>query len=302
MDGDVYGTGYGDAPWDLNTWDLFENHAAKKASINHFGQPAPWQQAFVKDPFVKTAARGEIPYVSINSGSTSLSSIASGTYDTAMTTWAQGAKAYGKPFFLRWNWEMNGTWFNWGAQAKADPASYVASWRRFHDIVERAGATNVTWVWCPNTVFTGSTSLASLYPGDAYVDWTCADGYNFGTLPFKRDVWKSFSTVMKPTYDALLGLAPSKPIMIGELGTTEVGGSKAGWITDALSTQLPLKMPRIKAMVWFNWNITENGGTHDWHIESSSSAQSAFSKAISSPYYTTNTYGSLPALTKVPTP
>jgi beta-mannanase len=178
----------------------------------------------------------------------------------------------------------------------------VAAWKRFHGIVQAQGATNVTWVWCPNTVWSTSTPLTSLYPGDAYVDWTCADAYNFGTIPMKNDVWKSFSTVMKPTYDQLLALAPAKPILIGEIASTEYGGSKAAWITDMLKTQLPTNFPKIRAVAWFNWNIQENGGTYDWPIESSASAQVAFADAISLPNYAGNTYGALPPLTKVPLP
>ena len=247
-------------------------------------------------------ARGAIPYMSMSSDSVPLTSIANGSYDSSLIAWAQAAKSYGKPFLFRWNWEMNGTWFNWGAQARANPAAYVAAWKRFHAIVQAQGATNVTWVWCPSAVWSTSTPLASLYPGDAYVDWTCVDGYNFGTIPMKIDSWKSFYTVMKPTYDQLLTLAPSKPILIGETGSTEWGGSKSAWITDMLKTQLPLNFPKIRALAWFNWNIYENGGTYDWQIESSASAQSAFASGIALPNYLTNTYGNLPPLSKIPAP
>jgi beta-mannanase len=271
-------------------------------SLDHFGQPAPWKSAFTRTPFDIVTARGAIPYMSMSSDSVPLTSIANGSYDSSLIAWAQAAKSYGKPFLFRWNWEMNGTWFNWGAQARANPAAYVAAWKRFHAIVQAQGATNVTWVWCPSAVWSTSTPLASLYPGDAYVDWTCVDGYNFGTIPMKIDSWKSFYTVMKPTYDQLLTLAPNKPILIGETGSTEWGGSKSAWITDMLKTQLPLNFPKIRALAWFNWNIYENGGTYDWQIESSASAQQAFASGIALPNYLTNTYGNLPPLSKIPAP
>jgi mannan endo-1,4-beta-mannosidase len=302
IDGEVYGGGRGDAPWDTMTWDLFEQHAGKKVSLDHFGQPAPWKASFTRVPFDKVTVRGAIPYMSMSSDSVPLSSIADGSYDNSLIAWAQAAKSYGKPFFFRWNWEMNGTWFPWGAQARTNPGAYVEAWKRFHDIVQGQGATNVTWVWCPNAVWSTSTPLTSLYPGDAYVDWTCVDGYNFGTLPMKNDYWKSFYTLMKPTYDQLLALAPSKPILIGETGSTEWGGSKAAWITDMLKTQLPINFPKIRAFAWFNWNIYEHGGTYDWQIESSASAQSAFADGIALPNYAASVYGSLPPLTKVPLP
>ena len=59
---------------------------------------------------------------------------------------------------------MNGTWFDWGNLAAGSPADFVAAWRRFHDMAVEEGATNITWVWCPNVAFEGSTILSSLYP------------------------------------------------------------------------------------------------------------------------------------------
>ena len=78
------------------------------------------------------------------------------------------------------------------------------------------------------------------------------DGYNFGTNPVSGDRWTSFASVFGPTYAALLRLAPSKPIMIAEAGSSEYGGSKAAWIKQALSVELPTAFPRVKAFVWFN--------------------------------------------------
>jgi hypothetical protein len=298
MDGEVYGRP-GDAPWDATTWSTFEAHAGKPVSIVHFGQPPPWSQSFAAGPLDLTRARGAIPLVDMASTGASLAEIAYGARDSYLASWASAVRNYAKPFFLRWNWEMNGTWFQWGKEAAVSPAQYVAAWRHFHDLAEAWGATNITWVWCPNTKFTGSTPLASLYPGNAYVDWTCLDSYNAGTSLAKSGGWNSFSSLISPTYAELLSLAPSKPIMIGETGSTDISGAKAGWISDALGTQLPVTFPRIKAINWFNWNIEEGGGRREWPIESSPSAQAAFAKAISSPYYAANTFGSLPPLTRI---
>src|SRR5207237_10895439 len=117
-------------------------------------------------------------------------------------------------------------------------------------------------------------------PGDAYVDWTGLNGHNWGVK-----TWRSFASVFASSYETLLQLAPSKPIMIGEVASDENGGSKAAWITDALSRQLPDLFPRIKALLWFNWRIYEKGREWSWEIESSASSQHAFAKGISSPYY-----------------
>jgi hypothetical protein len=300
MDGDVYG-GTGDAPWSSATWNTFQADSGRAASIVHFGQPAPWQQSFSAQPLELTKARGAIPLMDMGSKGATLEEIANGTKDSYLNAWAKAVRSYGKPFFFRWDWEMNGTWYTWGQEAAADPALFKSAWRHFRDVADAQGATNITWVWCPNTRFTGSTGLTSLYPGDAYVDWTCIDGYNRGTNPINPTGWTKFASVIAPTYNSLSTLAPSKPVMIGETASTEIGGSKAQWISDALSTQLPNRFPNVKAVVWFNWNHPSalEGSRWDWQIESSSSAQTAFANAISSPYYAGNTFGNLPSWTRV---
>ncbi len=131
-------------------------------------------------------------------------------------------------------------------------------------------------------------------------DWAGIDVYNWGTNPAKpNNAWQSFSQVIKPTYDALARLAPSKPILLGETSASEWGGSKASWITDALVTQLPTKFPRIKALIWFNWNCPATFGPMDWVIESSSSAKASFKSAIASSYYATNSFKDLPRFSRI---
>jgi hypothetical protein len=296
-----------DAPWDQATYDKFETNAGKKISILSYGQPSPRKQSVFYGGTADIATkRGAIPLITIGTDDTSrtddvgdvtLADIANGAYDSYIISWADNVKAYGKPFFLRLNWEMNGTWFSWGRQAAQNPDNYKRMWQRFHDVAVSRGATNITWVWCPNLVFSTSTPLSSLYPGDAYVDWTCIDGYNMGSSSV------SFTSLYTNTYNQLMTIAPSKPIMIGEISSREYSGAKASWISSTLNTELP-KFPKIKAMVWFNWRIYENNVYNDWPIESSASANSAFKSAIASPYYlpASSNYVNLTPLTKVPVP
>jgi hypothetical protein len=301
---------WGSAPWDSNTWNKFEANAGKKVSILHFGQPRPWLQAFHPGPLNLINARGAIPYLDMDSGinidagdgynTTELAKIARGERDSSIIAWANSAKAYGKPFLFRWNREMNGLWYDYGKEETRNPGIYVKSWQHMHNLIAPI-APNVTWVWCPNIdPDNNKTSLTQLYPGDAYVDWTCLDGYNQSTSTY----WRSFSDLYKPTYDKItLSIAPNKPMMIGEIGSREVGGSKASWITDLLSTQLPNNFPKIKAISWFNWRIYEDGQYNPWPIESSDTSLAAFKQAIASPYYAPGgSYGSLPPLTKVQPP
>jgi beta-mannanase len=246
----------------------------------------------------------------MSSESVSLTDLAKvgGSKEGAIRTWLKAVKAYGKPFFLRWNWEMNGTWFPWGKKAAESPEAFVSAWRRFHDLAEEEGATNITWVWCPNVVFSGSTELAKLYPGNKYVDWTCMDGYNRGTNPIDPLAvhpgpgWITFYEIFQSTYSSLLSLA-EKPVMIAETSSTEYGGSKSGWIEQAISRDLPQIFPSVNAFVWFNWNIFDEGvkvsGRWDWPIESSASAEASFATSIGSTYYANGSFKTLPSLESI---
>ncbi len=295
---DTYGTGYFGA-FDTNSTNLFEQHAGKAESICHFGwgwDPTQhdfnWRLSWMN----AVRARGSIPladlFPNIAPNNIALRDLTANTFgtDAAWTTWFTQAAAWGHPFFLRLAHEMNGNWFSHGTQSGGantnanTTAEFVAFWRHMHDLAVAAGATNITWVWSPNVDNAGQPSLSSLYPGDAYVDWTALDGYN---KSLAASVWKTFSQVFSTSYSQILAFAPAKPMMIAEVGSDAALGDKAAWITDMLGTQLPDNFPKVKAVVWFNWHVSS---TSAWDIESGAGAQQAFANGIASAYYTTNAY------------
>jgi beta-mannanase len=291
----LYGGSWGYAPWDANTWNKFEANAGKKVSIVHWNQKSPWYQDFNywKSTYDLVQNRGDLNLVDMSTSSVPLRDIANGLYDSSLTTWAQQAAAWGHPFFMRLDSEMNGNWAPYSPGNNGNTAAdFINMWRHFHDLANQAGATNITWVWCPNVDRNKDwTPYSQVYPGDAYVDWTCLDGFN-------RD-GSSFSTIFGSSFSSLLQVAPSKPVMLGEIGSIEGGSGKAAWITDTLSTQLPTFFPQIKALVWFNWRFYQNVW-YDFEIESSASSQQAFHNAIASSYYAPGgSYGNLPLLTKI---
>jgi hypothetical protein len=308
ISGDTYG--YADAPWDLRSIEQFTQHTQKQPSIISWGQP--WwfcystcgYQRFSDQLAQYEAVRshGHIPLIDWASWDYSitpqhnqpqfmLQMITSGKHDDYIRQWASEARDWGHPFFLRFDWEMNGNWFPWSEQRNGNSdGEYIRAWRHVHDIFTAVGASNVTWVWCPNIVSADSLPVERFYPGDAYVDWMCVDGYNWGENPARPDHWQSFAEIFGPTYTAMTTLSPNKPIIIAETASTEYGGSKAAWITDVLTKQLPGRFPAIKALIWFNWNV----GGMDWQIESSPDAQRAFADGIRSRYYAQNEFTNLP--------
>ena len=169
-----------------------------------------------------------------------LQDIIAGEHDAYVTEWARDAAEWGKPFFLRFNWEMNlGGIFPYNEDTNGNrKGEFVRAWRHVHEIFRREGADNVTWVWCANAEYDGSIKpLAALYPGNAYVDWTCMDAYNWGLNPVQPNVWQPFDEIFSNTYRLITRwIAPRKPFMIGETGSSELGGNKAAWIKDRCAT------------------------------------------------------------------
>jgi hypothetical protein len=217
-----------------------------------------------------------------------LADIIAGKFDPYIRRWAGEAKAWGHPFFLRFDWEMNGDWFPWSESLNGNrPGEYVAAWRHVHAIFSEVGATNATWVWCPYVNPNGNLqSPATLYPGDEYVDWTALDGYNRGTTVSPSAAYRSFDYLFGGGYREITGtIAPSKPMLLAEVASSEQGGSKAQWI-DEMFAALPTAYPQVRGLLWFDY--PEPGD--DWPIETSPAATEAFAAGVADPRYLPNAF------------
>ena len=292
-----------EAPWDMSAVNKFEAMAGKPASVINFSSPfADCSSAcsFYKFPQAQMETirnHGSVPFFSWASQSTpaslnepdfQLADVLAGTYDNYIREFAEAARDWGHPFFLRFNWEMNGNWFAWSEGVNGNqPGESVAVWRHVHDIFTSVGATNATWVWCPNVdPFGKLQDLTSLYPGDAYVDWTGLDGYNWGTNPQSPKGWMSFDELFRSTYDEITkAIAPSKPLIVSEVGSSEYGGSKAAWISDALQSA-QTNYPQLRGLLWFE----KYDDGMDWPIETSQNATAAFAAGIQSSSYLSNSF------------
>ncbi|HEX2953672.1 MAG TPA: glycosyl hydrolase [Bacillota bacterium] len=225
---------------------------------------------------------------------TDLNSILQGKLDAYLQRNARLIAELKIPVMIRFAHEMNGNWYSWdghhngGLETKgfgdpnlADgPERYVAAFRHVVDLFRKEGATNVLWVWAVNESSVPNEAwndMLSYYPGDQYVDWIGIDGYNWGTTrSFSK--WTDFQSIFRPSYDKLTQAIPNKPVIIAEFASTETGGNKAAWITDAF-TQMK-KFPRLHAFVWFSvYKETA------WSVDSSDEALEAFTKAMKDKTY-----------------
>jgi hypothetical protein len=260
---------------DLREVDDFERRAGQHAGIVMWF--ADWAHSrFDPRQAAAVAGRGAIPEISWEPWDSSigprkrqprytLASIIGGRHDAYVRRWARAIKRYSGPVRLRFAHEMNGRWYPWAERANGNRAGqYVKAWRHVHRIFRAAGATNVTWIWCP---VAGSVN-AGQYPGASYVDVVGLAGLNGGSAVFTRR-WRTFRQSYRPPLDALARLAPGKPMAISEVASTEYGGDKAAWIRGMFAEVR--RRPAIRSLTWFNVRKET-----DWRISSSKRAQRAF--------------------------
>jgi hypothetical protein len=264
----------------LTGWTRDDVKAAIEALESDLGRPLAvdhdyhrWDLPFPgwKEPW--DFANGRIPMMSW--GPTSTRAINSGRLDNVIRSRADGVRELGRPIFLRWFWEMDG---DASSRVSHSPSSYIQAWRRIRWIFARSGAWNAVWVWCPTAWGFAEREAHKYYPGDAYVDWVCADGYNWA--PGRPgDPWRSFGHIFEDFYT--FGLSTGKPMMVSEYGCLErLPGEKAAWFEETRTT-LKERFSEIDAVVYFN----SFGDGMDWRVTTSSSSLQAFKAMGADPYF-----------------
>jgi hypothetical protein len=241
----------------------------------------PWHVPFPSWKEEWDVANGRIPLITW--GSIRTTRINSGSQDALIRARADGVKALGKPVFLRFFAEMDGDFL---AHRTGSPSRYIAAWRRARWIFASRGATNAVWVWCPTAWGFTEGDAQRYYPGDAYVDWLCADGFNWA--PGRRGVpWRSFAQIHEDFYK--YGEAVGKPLMVGEYGCLERrDGEKAQWIAEARDA-LKNQLPAIAAVVYF-----DSKGDFNFRVDTSPSAYEAYKAMGADPHFNPPHEGLLP--------
>jgi beta-mannanase len=276
-------------PKDLSRLDNFEQRAGHRLSIVHwYAQWAGWNSAFSRPDLETIAARGSIPLITwepwtgtptaqLDPAWSLRAAILSGRSDAYIESWAQGLAAYGRPVLLRFAHEMHDQpVYPWAVGGNGNTAEdYVAAWRYIRAIFARFHTENVRWIWNPNTLgdapySTYAATYQSLYPGDDAVDWIGLDIYNTGPdLSWGHVGWQTFEQALATPYAAITSVS-NKPLILPEVASTETGGSKAEWISDALTSDMT-EFPRVRALVWFDINKEQ-----PWNLDSSPSALQAW--------------------------
>ncbi|MBS3694114.1 glycoside hydrolase family 26 protein [Rhodococcus qingshengii] len=230
------------------------------------------------------AAAGAVPIVTwepwvhrggddYDRGAFPAAAIAAGAYDDYLYRWADELGAHGLTVYLRFAHEPNGTWYPWSPAGGTSPETYVSAWRHVHDIFVSKGATNVKWLWAPNVpVAEEPRPITAWYPGPEYVDVVGIDGYNWGAGAVGHN-WVSPSDLFDPSFEQLRALAPGLPLLVSEVGSGELGGSKAEWIEE-LVAYLD-EEPGVVGFVWFDYDKET-----DWRLDSGEDTGAAMGRAL----------------------
>jgi hypothetical protein len=191
------------------------------AIVNRY---VPW--TFTNWSEIATYLRGgHLPLVSWSAApDTTAAAIASGSQDTVIRTAALVLKHAGGRVFLRPFYEFDQP--HGHPRYIGTPAEVVAAWRRLAGIFHAAGARNVRLVWCPMAFDFQGGIAGSFWPGDRYVNWVGADGYNFPGA-----TWHSFRDIFQGAYH--FAYVHQKRMVIAETASPASDPRTPGWMVGA---------------------------------------------------------------------
>jgi len=205
-------------------------------------------------------------------GGTDTRTIQSGRYDDLVRQRARDLKRWGARVLLQWRWEMDRPNLQtqiWG------PEDYIAAWRHIRTIFAEEKVRNVSWMWCPTSEGFIDGRAQNYYPGDAEVDWICADVY-----PGEDD--EDFAARSQ----AFLDWAKDhpKPIMIGEYGAYErFPGGQQAWVRQA--AEVAKANRSIKGLIYFNRDDESKRPRTQLDLRDSADAVSAYRGFVADPYF-----------------
>jgi hypothetical protein len=234
----------------------------------------PWGSGLGGAPAAHLAA-GRTPMISFGRAA-SPRAVAAGRHDRYLRSLAGSVAALGQPVLLRYAWGMDGA----SRTATRSGPAYVAAWRHVHDLFGAAGV-RAFWVWSPNAdAFAGARGGVDRYwPGDGYVDWVGADGFNWSGCT-GGSTWRDFGAIFKAFH--VWGAARAKPLMISGTGSVEDladPGRKRAWYLGA-ARALAGSMPRVRAVV-----MLDQGGTCDWRPDTSAPSLQGFVGFARDPFF-----------------
>ncbi len=264
-----------------------EQQIGRRFAIDH--QYYQWNTSIPTAHETWTVGQGRIPFINWKMPSP-WRSVGEGSHDQWIASRADAFKTFGSPVYLSMHHEPE----NDGSfGSKGD---FVRAFRHVVDIFRARGVTNVAFVW---TMMAWSFDVRSgenipdWYPGDDYVDFIGADGYNWAPLrPGAR--WTRFNDVFSDANG--FAAQHDKPWMVVEYGAQEDPGDpsrKGAWLKDMLDTVKT--WPLLKALIYF-----DSTKEYPWDTDSSSRTMAAYASISADQHLRQD--AAVPPPTPTPTP
>lgn len=236
-----------------------------KIAAWYSGWGDPFRPAFAS----QAAAHGALPLVQLNPGpKVSMTSVADGSRDAWLRSYADSVRSYGKPVVIGFAPEMNGGWYQWGA-GRTPPKTWIAAWRHVVTLFRSQGAQNVIWLWTVNDVNVASAPISEWWPGSAYVSWASIDGYYVQPSD-------TFASVFGATLAQIRKLT-GKPVLISEAANGPASGAQRE--SQIAGLFAGVQAAGLLGLVWFDQSQHQGIYHQAWRIESDPAALAAFRAA-----------------------
>ncbi|HEY3239022.1 MAG TPA: glycosyl hydrolase, partial [Acidimicrobiia bacterium] len=270
--------------------------------------------------------------------------IVAGQLDDEIDAAALSMKSYGRDFFMRYCWEMDGS--RQSLSEVGTPQEFIDAWRYIWNRFKLLSVDNVIWNFSTNAArFKDANSRGKFawdyYPGDTYVDWVSADGYNWHGAAGRNDRYRQMLEIYDefmiwarstgPTTQELRDIDEDfpvtfpnkgavKPIMVAEYGTQEQadgGTDKGNWFRNAHETVMPRTASTpasclhcgaytdIAAMVYFDVSGKSADSEGGWDIETTDLSLAGYKQYANDPWFhqiETLTWGPYTGSTPTPAP
>ena len=280
-DGALFGASVASGPREAPYQPLadLETKLGRRVAVDRYERP--FGTAFPDGREQADIAAGRIPMIAW--GPVATGEVNRGSWDAQIRLRARGVRGLGQPVLLNWFGDMANPH---NAPLSGDADQYTAAWRRIRRIFNEEEARNAIWVWCAGAADFATGTADAWYPGDDFVDWTCAEGYNPRNPARPDSVARSFEEIFAPFHD--WGAGHDKPMMIGRYGTGEDGpGDKPAWVEAARSV-LQGSLSGIDAVVYDSTQSpapTSETTGDDWRMDSSAESMAAFAAMGDDPWF-----------------
>ena len=266
---------------DITLDDLqeYETEVGKRAAWVYFSNNWYRSREFPLTTTEWIRGAGSIPYIRLMLRSArkfdeaervfTLQNILDGQFDSDLEQWCVAAREFGTPLLVEYGTEMNSDSFPWsgvvnGGATLADygdpeypdgPERFRDAYRHIIKICRDAGAVNITWVFHADTESTPDedwNDLENYYPGDEWIDWIGLSAY--GAFRPSSSYFNIFRIAMDRTYPRVQAMAPDKPVIISEFGSTKNSPvvDQVDWARKALTDLVEARYEGIIGFSWWN--------------------------------------------------